>query len=265
MIPVISCQSQEVHPEKKRYKDSAAWPAISPGDVSLNNFKPFRAVYQRSYTNGAGESRTDRVIITAEEVGWDGKEAIAITLIDTGDPAYDDTNGRTLSMYVNKVDLSMLFEIGPIPGKAKDYYIGNRLSDKMVVNQITTETGEHVFQPVDTTVPGFGPGSWVIANLNLEEGMKLRLEPVYSPTVNALTGFTNIGYVVGQESYEDLSGNTYTAWIVEHSSNLTSPTVARRPLIDRPPYVLGTDIVNLDTGEKRSSMRLMEFEYLGNK
>ena len=34
-------------------------------------------------------------------------------------------------------------------------------------------------------------------------------------------------------------------------------------MIDRPPYVLGTEIVNLDTGEKGSySMRLIAFDYL---
>ena len=261
--PVLACQ-QTVHPKKTHYQDAQSWPGTKPGDVALKNFRPFRAVYQRNYTSAAGP-RTDRVIITAEEVGWDGQAAIAITLLDTGDPAFEDTNGRTLSMYVNREDLSLLFEIGPAPGTAKDYYVARRLADKMVINSVTTETGEHQFQPVEISLPGFGPGSWVIANMDLQADMKIRLDPVYSPRANALTGFTQIGYVVGQEPYTDLSGTTYEAWMVEHTSNLANASVARRPMIDRPPYVLGTEIVNLDTGEKRDSMRLIAFEYLGKE
>ena len=92
--------------------------------------------------------------------------------------------------------------------------------------------------------------------------MKIRLDPVYSPRANALTGFATTGYVVGREAYTDLSGHTYEAWMVEHTTNLASASIARRPLIDQPPYLLGTEIVNLDTGEKRDSMRLLAFEYL---
>ena len=267
--PVLACQQQQVHPKKTHFQDAQSWPATQPGEVTLKNFRPFRAVYQRNYTQGAGpgagEPRTDRIIITAEEVGWDGQAAIAITLIDTGDPQYDDTNGRTLFMYVKREDLSLLFEVGPSPGKAKDYYVGRKMADKIVLNKVTTDTGDNEFQSMETSLPGFGPGSWVMANMDLKQGMKIRLDPVYS-LPNALTGFANMGYVVGKETYTDLSGTTYEAWMVEHSTNLANATVARRPLIDHPPYLLGTEMVNLDTGEKGSySIRLISFEYLGEE
>ncbi len=265
MYPIAACQSQDVHPKKTHFQDAQSWASTNPGDVTLKNFRPFRAVYQRNYTNKAGEPRTDRVIISAEEIGWDGDAAIAITVIDTGEPEYEDTNGRTLSMYVKREDLSLLFEIGPSPGTAKDYYIGRKLDDKLVLNSVTTETGAHQFQPMETTLPGFGPGSWVMASMDLEQGMKIRLDPVYSPRSNPLTGFTHTGYVAGQESYTDLSGRTYDAWMIEHTGNLASASVARRPMVDHPPYLLGTEIVNLETGDRRDSMRLITFEYLGEK
>lgn len=262
LVPCLASYSQDVHPKKTHFQEVVTWPATQPGDVTLNNFKPFRAVYQRSYTNGAGQRRTDRVIITAETIAWYGEAAIAITLIDSGNPAFDDTNGRTLTMYVKQSDLSLLLEIAPQPGTAVDYYVARRLTDKLTVNRVTTETGEHQFQTPETSVPGFGPGSWIIANMDLQAGQKVRLNPVYSPRANALTGFTDVGYVAGREAYTDLSGKTYQAWMVEHASNLSSPTLMRRPMINEPPYLLGTEVINLDTGDKRDSMRLLSFEYL---
>lgn len=266
LIPFMACQSQDVHPKKKHFQDAMSWPATQPGDVTLQNFKPFRAVYQRNYTNGSGQPRTDRVIVMAEEIAWFGDAAVAITLTDTGDPAFDDTNARSMTMYVKQEDLTLLLEIAPQPGTAVDYYIARRLDDKVTVNRITTETGEHQFQAPPTDAPGFGPGSWVIANSALETGKKIRLDPVYSPRSNALTGFTAIGYVAGQETYTDLSGNTYQAWMVQHSSNLTNPYIVRRSMINEPPYLLGTESIDLDTGDKRRySMHLMSFEYLDGK
>ena len=75
---------QDVRAEKLIFKDADNWPQTPPGTIKLKNFKPFRAVYQRAYLQGsgpdAGQLRTDRVIVHAEEVGWDGHAAIHITL-----------------------------------------------------------------------------------------------------------------------------------------------------------------------------------------
>lgn len=260
--PMMACHGQDVHPQKTHYQDAPSWPSTQPGEVTLQNFRPFRAVYQRTYTNGSGQARTDRVIITAEHIGWEGHEAIALTLTDTGDPAFEDTNARTLIMYVKQEDLSVLLEIGPTPGTAKDYYLARQMTDTLTLNQVTTATDAHQFRAMGIEGPGFGPGTWVIASMPLHTGQKIQLAQVYSPRANALTGFTTLGYVAGQEPYTDLSGNTYTAWMVEHTSNLASPVLARRPLIDRPPYLLGTEILNLDTGDKRDAMRLISWAYL---
>ena len=116
------------HPEKKVYANVESWPATAPGDVELKHFQPFRAVYDRKYTQGlgagAGQKRQDRVIVHAEEVGWEGRRAAAITMLDTGEAKYADTNMRALTMVTDLENLQVLFEMGPLPGKAKDYYIG---------------------------------------------------------------------------------------------------------------------------------------------
>ena len=264
---VVQAQdAPDVHPKKEMFTDAQSWPATGPEVVSLNAFQPFRAVYERTYMQAlgpkAGEPRTDHVIITAEEVGWDGIPAIAISVIDTGAPQYDDTSFRGLFTVISKTDLTVLFELGPIPGKGKDYYVARFMDDKIAFNQLTTDTGDNKFQAAEGRPPGFGPGSWVIASLDLQPGQKIRLAPLYSPQANPLTGFSTIGYVVGQTTYTSQAGTDYEAWMVDHTGNLSSPRVGRRYLINRPPYYLGTDRVNLDTGENKYSIRLVDFSFL---
>jgi len=176
--------AREIHPKKMIFQDVESWPATAPGDVELKNFAPFRAVYDRTYKQGsgpnAGDPRLDHVIITAEDVGWDGRRAAAITIIDSGIVEHDDTNARALTMFVGLDDLRILFEIGPIPGKAKDYYIGRVTPDTIFMNEITTDTQKLKTERMKTGEPGFGPGAWVMASMNLSEGLKINLSPYYT-------------------------------------------------------------------------------------
>lgn len=246
--------AQEIHPKKGIYKDKDSWKTTAPGEVKLKNFSPFRAVYDRTYSQGsgpnAGDKRHDRVIITAEETGWDGRRAVAITLIDSGIVEHDDTNARILTMFVDLNDLSVLFEIGPIPGKAKDYYIGRFEKEEISINQIITDTQKHVARKMPTDKPGFGPNAWVMASMNLSKGLKINLSPMYSSQRNPLTPAT-YGHIISQESFTDGSGKKHKSWVLETGRNLSNPLVAQIYLTDQPPYYLGNETVNLDTGERK--------------
>lgn len=260
---LASCQQADVHPGKRHFVDANAWAATSPGDVSLNEFQPFRAVYERNYTQGlgpnAGQPRTDRVIITAERVGWDGIPAIAISLIDSGSPDSEDTLFRGMYSVIAEDDLRLLFEIGPIPGAGKDYYLARIDNGVAKMNAVTTQTGEINVQQMDVTQSGFGPGTWVMANMPLEEGLGIRLDPFYSAKPNPLAGFVALGFATGQESFVSKNGVEFTAWAVDYTSNLQSPVMLRRYLVDSPPYNLGTVRVDLDSGETSDALRLIDF------
>ena len=255
---------QQLHPKKKAFQNAARWPEISPSKVKLKNFAPFRAVYDRTYKQGlgskAGELREDRVIISAEEVGWDGRSAIAITLIDSGAKKYRDTNARVLTMFVSRSNLSVLFEIGPVPGKAKDYYIAQIDKDQVVVNSVTTQTQKLKPQKVSIERSGFGPSVWALASM-ARKGKQMKLLPTYSPKGNVLTSI-NAGYFMGKETFTDGSGKEHQAWVLETTKSFSSPQVKRLYLVDQPPYYLGTESVDLDTGEKKRSVWLRYVDLL---
>lgn len=261
----LGAQSK-VHPKKTIYADAQQWPATAPGDVKLKNFRPFRAVYQRSYSIGSGpgkgQPRQDHVIVSAENVAWDGKPAILINVFDVANTEYEDTNARSLSMYVDREDLSMVLEIGPIPGKAKDYYIARRMEDKMVMTMVTSEDGSAKVQTMPTSTRGFGPGTWVMACMDLKKDLKIRLDPHFSPPGNAVSGM-RFARIIGRKTYKDKNGKEYDAWVAEAMWGLSNAKVVHRYLIDRAPYVLGVDSVNLESGEVKEFMRLTEFSYQG--
>ena len=246
--------SQSVHPKKEIFKSVRSWPVTSPGDVKLKNFSAFRAVYDRVYRQASGPdkgaTRKDRVIISAEKTGWDGIPAISITIIDSGIPEKSDTNARVLTMFVGQEKLNTLFELGPIPGKAKDYYIGRMEKDMAYLSRITTDTQKLQSEKAPLKTPGFGPNAWVMASMELKKGVKISLGPSYSPPGNSLTS-ASYGHIVSQDTFTDGSGKKYKSWVLETSRNLSSPRVSHVHLIDRPPYYLGTETVNLDTGERR--------------
>ena len=256
---------QDIHPTKGAFRDLTDWPQTSPRDVELRNFTPFRAVYDRSYRQGAGpnagDTRKDHVYVTADRVGWDGREAAAITIVDSGIVEHEDTNARVTTMFVDAKNLSALFEIGPIPGKAKDYYIGRMDPGSVRFSMILTEAQSLEPRSMETDEVGFGPGTWAIACMDLESGKKIKLGPFFSPGGNTLTSTQN-GHVLGQKDVEDSSGNSYKAWQVETSRNPASPRVSHLYLIDQPPYYLGTESVNLETGERTRFAWLRSFQEL---
>jgi len=265
--PLASEQTPPVHPKKAIYENQAEWPAVSPADVTLQNFRPFRAVYVREYVQGggpnAGEPRTDRVIVTAENIGWDGVDAVAIQMIDSGIVDKPDTNARTLTMMVAKTDLRLLFEIGPAPGTAKDYYIIHALPDKIVGSMVTTAAPALEPRVVDTSEPGFGPLTWAIANLDVTAGQKVRLGPSGSPTGNPLSP-ASFGHVLRQETFTDLKGREFdNAWLTEMVTSLTNERAYRVFTRNEPPYFLGTASWNVDTdAERYKFVWLTEFTYL---
>jgi len=254
--PRTAAQQAQPYPDKVVYADAAGWPATAPGEVRLKNFRPFRAVYDRTYTQAggtrAGEKRQDRVIVTAEEVGWDGRRAIAISLIDSAAAEFADTNMRALTMVAALDDLSALFEIGPVPGKAKDYYLGRVADGSLLVSIVKTDSQELTPQKYPAPKPGFGPGSWVMASMKLRQGMKINLAPYYSPQANPISQ-SNYGRVLERKMITDGSGQQHEAWVVETSGwhSLDSPKVLRLHLQADPPYYLGTETYSYDTGEAK--------------
>jgi len=255
IVVAAGALQQDMHPTKHVYASRADWPVTAPGDVTLKSFRPFRAVYERNYVQGggpnAGEPRTDRVIVTAEHVGWDGVEAVSVQVIDSGIADKADTNARALTMFIAERDLRLLFEIGPTPGTAKDYYVAHVLPDRVVGSMVSTATAEVSPQIAEVTAPGFGPSAWVVANMDLQPGLTFRLEPAYSPQSNPLSPGL-FGRVIGRETMNDLGGTAREAWVVETVTNLTNERASRYYVIDAPPYYLGTASWNLETDEERN-------------
>lgn len=253
-----------VHPAKAEFKDFQEWRAVNPGQVSLKDFSPFRAVYKRNYTQGSGpkkgEPRTDRVIITAEAVGWDGHQAIHFSMVDSGEVHYDDTNGRTFSLYFDAKTLAMLLEMGPVPGSAKDYYTLRVLEDKLVGTFVTTDKGEAQNQIAPTSAPGFGaPAPWILASMDLTKGKRIRFEPAYSVGLGVLNTKSPFR-VSGQQKIKSEGGQSFQVWVVESVSNLKSPWVQRTMITDKPPYLIRRESVNKDSGQTRVYMDLLNFQ-----
>ena len=259
---------QKIHPKKKIFQDVASWTATAPGSVKLKNFEPFRAVYNRTYKQGggpnAGDERKDRVIISAENAGWDGQRAIALTLIDSGIVNQSDTMARVFTMFFGFENLNTLFELGPIPGKGKDYYIARFDKEMIYLNRIMTKTQKLQSRKMATNKMGFGPNTWVMASMNLKKGLKISLAPIYTPRANSLTTYT-YGHIVKKSTFTDGSGKKYKSWVMETSRNLSSPKVSHVHLIDRPPYYLGTETVNLDTGERKPFAWLKSVKLFDNR
>ncbi len=260
--------SQLAHPKKQMFSDVAKWPTTSPGkSTKLKNFRPFRAVYDRTYKQSsgpnAGAARQDRVIISAEETAWEGKRTVAITLIDSGIVKHRDTNARVSTTFVDQDNLRLLFGIAPVPGKAKDYYIGRVDPNIIKVSQVTTGTQTLTPKTLRTNQPGFGPAAWAMASMKLRKGLKIKLGPVVGGR-DPLSMVT-FGHVIGKGKFVDGSGNETQAWIVESSSSMVTQMVRRVYLIDKPPYYLGTESVDLDSGKRKKFVWLRNVEVFKKK
>lgn len=260
-----SADGQELHPLKAAYADAESWPATSASDVALPDFRPFRAVYERFYTQGlgpgAGEARQDWVVVVADHAAWDENEAIVVSLYDSGNPLYADTNGRVWNAYVDRRNLTLFHEVGPIPTKAKDYYVWRQTEGGMRGGMLDLEARQAEFQNDDSAVgAGVAIGPWAMAALPLSAGMKLRLEPYAGVTSNAFGAGPAL--VEGQGSFEDPTGRVWEAWAVDVIGSPASPRVSRMQLISEPPYLVARYSHDLETGEDSNGLRLVSLQYL---
>ena len=157
--------------------------------------------------------------------------------------------------------MQVLFEMGPLSGTAKDYYIGLFSGNEALLNIVKTESQEYIPQKMPATQPGFGAGSWVMASMDLKPGMLINLAPYYSSQINSLSR-SHYGRVLERTTIENGSGGRHKAWVVETSGwyGLHKPKVLRLYLQDAPPYYLGTEIFNYDTGEGKRFVWLRDFQ-----
>ncbi len=253
---------QKVRPEKVVFEDADSWPQTAPGSIKLKNFKPFRGVYQRAYSQGsgpnAGELRIDRVIVHAEEVGWDGHAAIHIALIDAADAKWDDTAARNLFMIIDREDMRRYFESGPIPGKAKDYYFA-RPSTGMGT-MVMTGDGTTQNQSIPEGIIGWGPGPWAMASTDLRTGAKIHLGPFASPAANIFGN--RRGIVKGRLKFQDLGGESHDTWLIETGGNLSNSRMSQILIVPEPPYFIASFSRDLDSGEESKGTRLLSFQLL---
>ena len=75
--------------------------------------------------------------------------------------------------------------------------------------------------------------------------VKISLSPCYSASWSPLTS-AKYGHIVRKSEFIDGSGKKHQGWILETTQAPSSPKVSHIHLIDRPPYYLGTETVNLD-------------------
>ncbi|MGI9628250.1 MAG: hypothetical protein ACR2QM_15560 [Longimicrobiales bacterium] len=260
-----SADGQELHALKAEYADAESWPATSTSDVELPDFRPFRAVYERHYSQGlgprAGEPRQDWVVVVADYASWDDREAIVVSLYDSGNPIYPDTNGRVWNAYVGRTDLTLFHEVGPIPTKAKDYYVWRQIDDRMRGGMLDLEAEQAEFQNDDSAPrTGVAIGPWAMAALPLAAGQKIRLDPYVGVTSNAFSAGPAL--VEGRGSFEDPTGKAWEAWQVDVMGSPGSPRVSRMQLVPEPPYLVARYSHNLETGEDSNGQRLVAFQYL---
>ena len=262
-LPLFAQTGDETHSKKAIFADSSSWTATNPGQVTLANFEPFRAEYERKYTQGSGpnqgQPRVDRVVICADYAGWNGRKAINLTLWDTGAPEYADTNGRVFSQYFDSGSLQLLYEMGPIPGTALSYYTLRNTGEGWMSARIETDKGRVENKYFEFKMPGFGaPAPWVFGSLDLQEGKKIRLDPAISFGGGILTNYAP-ARVVEQVSHRAKDGRTYRAWVLESVNNVKNPWMIQTLVIARPPYLITRKSVNADTGEEKVYMELVKF------
>lgn len=259
-----AADAQQVHPGKAHFQDAASWPAFAPGDVALRNFHPFRAVYERVYQDAQGDEIRDHIIITAERVAWGETPAILVTLVDSGSRDHDDTWARIQTRVISERDESLLMQIAPAPGTARDYLIGHTDGGARAT-LVEAESGAAQSLPVEFPVPQLGtPGLWLAASMDLEEGQRLAFSAADAPAPSSTLGGRPL-QAVGQEAFSAGPIGDVEAWVVEYPLGMTNGRMMRTFLIDRPPYMVGKRPLDLDSGEttELGTQRLVAFTPLG--
>lgn len=263
----VSCDAQNIHPYKAKFGDFSTWSSTVPGDVTLKNFKPYRAVYTRAYNDRNGESRTDKVIMTAQKVYWYGRTAILFEYHDAGSGEFTDTNARTQFYYLDESTLELLLAVGPTLGTPEDYTTVRLLEDKIATSSVNTATGETNFRelPKDGPVFPFSQLRFLIwGAMDLNVGDKVKLERLYTASQNGLQPV--LGIAAEQIDYTAPDGKKYRPIVVENTANPTTPILNKFFVINEPPYVLAQGLYNADDDEiYRWFLKLDSFELLDGK
>lgn len=251
---------QEVHPTKGVFADFEQWPAIARGELALANFRPFRAVYERSYQDVNGRPRTDRVVITAERVAWGSEAAIMVTLIDTGSLAYDDTSPRTHVRIFAETDQRMLYQISPAPGTPRDFLMINTEGSSPRVTRVNDSNGEAVTQTLPVSTPQLGaPALWIVGSMQPSTGRKLRFGSADLPAASNILGAREF-MVVAKETVGPGPAGRHEASVVNYPLGMTNARVMQNVVIDRPPYLVSKRPMDLASGEvEAETLRLIEF------
>ena len=263
-----SCHSQDFHPYNKKFSDLKDWPITLPADVALKNFRPFRAVYSRTYTSfKAGDTVNDKVIMIAQRAFWYGKTVVLFEYQDQGTLEFEYTNGRTQFYYLDEKTLQLYLAVGPKAGQAEDYTTVRVLEDKISTSKLNTATGEVEFNELETQEPVFGFNQlrflmW--ASMDLKVGDKIKLYPVFSPVSNKL--LETAGIVEEQTDYTTPDGKNYRPYLIDNTYRFDSEVVNKFYIIHEPPYLLGQGLYNADDDEiYRWWLKLDSFEFLDDE
>ena len=263
-MSLFAYQTKDTHPSKTPFLDSQTWQATQPGQVTLAHFVPFRAEYERRYNQGAGpkkgQLRIDRVVIVADFAGWDGRKAINATIWDSAHEKYDDTNGRLYSQYFAVDNLELLYEMGPIPGKGKDYYTLADAGDQWTGTIVMTGLGTAEKKPVPLNMPAFGaPAPWIQASMALSKNQKVRLDPALSFGGGVMTNYAPV-IATERNKFKARNGQTYTVWVLESVTEMNTPWVKQSYVIKEPPYLIKRTSINKESGEENVWMELIHFQ-----
>ncbi len=259
--------SQAFHRTKAVFADAETWPAVSPGDIALKNFQPFRAVYERVYRDAQGRQRDDRVIIMAERVAWGETGAIMVSLIDAGNLDYNDTSARVQTRVFAEDDQRLLMQITPVPGTAKDYLLIHADEAPIRATRVDAATGEGSVQPLEVPMPQLGaPALWIVGSMALDVGQRIRFAPADAPAASNILGARPF-HVSGQESVRTQFGSEHRAWVVSYPLGMTNARVMQNFVIERPPYLLGKRPMDLESEETTEigTLRLIEFATFGQR
>ena len=232
-----TCTQSQIHPSKQAYADWESWPVTTPDQVDLSDsFRPFRAVWSREYRNMNGEMRSDHIVLVAEELSWYGRPVISLTYHDVGALDSPDTNARTVNVYVDRRNLTLVRATGPKVGTAEDYNVVAAGEGAIVTTTVSTATGSAETSEFATDSPVFGSFSvdfLIWAGLSLGPDTRA-VTHLYSPSANGMV--PSIIRVVGSEEVELPDGERARAWVVERPTN--QPENARMHhfrILDRPP------------------------------